>query len=277
MTTKRSAAAATIFSRRWAAAAALDQPAVGRHLVGAVDRDVEPPQAVEVLDRDPQLARLFLGRDRGGDAADAADAAAGDRRQQVGDGRAGAEPDGHPVLDQLRRRLRRDPLLRIRPSHGRDFILAAPQANCIKFPAYRPGNLMHFGLDLCSPDGCADLGFEWWGGAAVGGARRRGDGRRALAGGRDAARGRGGLLEPPGDRAARRGADGDRPRQQQRHRPQRRAARPAAAAAQRRHPDRRRPPARSRDWAGDPGRGDGAERRALGGADARRSGRPRRR
>ena len=52
--------------------AALDQPAVGGDLVGAVDRDVEPLQAVELLDRDPQLARLFLGRDRGGDAADAA-------------------------------------------------------------------------------------------------------------------------------------------------------------------------------------------------------------
>src|SRR5690349_11538863 len=42
------------------AAAALDQPAVGRHLVGAVDRDVEMGEAVEVLDRNPQLTRLFL-------------------------------------------------------------------------------------------------------------------------------------------------------------------------------------------------------------------------
>ena len=38
-------------------------------------------------------------------------AAGGDRRQQVGDGRAGAEPDRHPVLDQLRRRLGGDALL----------------------------------------------------------------------------------------------------------------------------------------------------------------------
>ena len=50
--------------------------------------------------------------------------AAGDRRQQVGDRRAGAEADRHPVLDQLRRGLGRDPLLRIGPAHGRDFILA---------------------------------------------------------------------------------------------------------------------------------------------------------
>ena len=38
------------------AAAALDEPAVGRDLVGAVDRDVEPVEALERLDRDPELA-----------------------------------------------------------------------------------------------------------------------------------------------------------------------------------------------------------------------------
>ena len=113
MTTKRSAAAATIFSRRWAAAAALDQPAVGGHLVGAVDRDVEPlagwlnsstgmpsSRACSSVATEVATQRIPLRPRRG------------DRRQQVGDGRAGAEPDGHPVLDQLRRRLRRDPLLR---------------------------------------------------------------------------------------------------------------------------------------------------------------------
>ncbi len=38
------------------AAASLDQPAVRRDLVGAVDREVEAVEAVEVLDRDPELA-----------------------------------------------------------------------------------------------------------------------------------------------------------------------------------------------------------------------------
>ena len=50
-------------------------------------------------------------------------AAAGDRRQQMGDRRARPQADRHPVLDQLRRRLRRNSLLRIRPAHRLDFIL----------------------------------------------------------------------------------------------------------------------------------------------------------
>ena len=40
---------------RVGAAAALDQPAVGGDLVGAVDRDVEAVEAVELLDLDPEL------------------------------------------------------------------------------------------------------------------------------------------------------------------------------------------------------------------------------
>ena len=100
------------------AAAALDQPAVGGHLVGAVDRDVESLKLAELLDRDAQPARLFLGGDRGGDAADAADAAGRDRRQQVGNGRSGAQPHRHPVLDQLRRRLGGDALLGVGVAHG---------------------------------------------------------------------------------------------------------------------------------------------------------------
>ena len=121
MTTKRSAAAATIFSRRWAPPPPLISQPSGRHLVGAVDRDVEPLQLAELLDRDAQLARLFLGCDRGGDAADPASSPRrGDRRQQVGDGRAGAEADRHPVLDQLRRGLRGQALLVVRVAHGRE-------------------------------------------------------------------------------------------------------------------------------------------------------------
>ena len=64
------------------AAAALDQPAVRRHLVGAVDRDVEPLERVELLDRDPQLPRLPLGRDRGRDAPNPAQPAPRKRRKQ---------------------------------------------------------------------------------------------------------------------------------------------------------------------------------------------------
>ena len=118
MTTKRSAAAATIFSRRWAPPPPLiSQPSGVTSSVPSIAMSSRS-QRVELLDRDAQLARLLLGRDRGGDAADAAEAAAGDRRQQVGDGRAGAEADRHPVLDQLRRRLGRDPLLVVRLAHG---------------------------------------------------------------------------------------------------------------------------------------------------------------
>src|SRR5262249_33502633 len=101
-------------------AAALDQPAVGPDLVGAVDRDVEPREAVEILDGDAEGAGLPLGRHRGGDTAEVLQAASGDRRQQVGDRRTGAEADGHPVLDQLRR------------SFGGDFLLAVgPHASTL--------------------------------------------------------------------------------------------------------------------------------------------------
>ena len=79
------------------AAAALDEPAVGLDLVGAVDRDVEPVELLERLDREPERARRDLGRDRGRDAADV-EPARGERRQQVGDRRAGAEPDPVAVL-----------------------------------------------------------------------------------------------------------------------------------------------------------------------------------
>ena len=93
------------------AAAALDQPPLRGDLVGAVDRDVERLERAELLDRDPELPRLILGRDRGGDAADAVKAPGGERRQQVGDRRSRPEADGHPVRDQLGGRLRSEALL----------------------------------------------------------------------------------------------------------------------------------------------------------------------
>jgi hypothetical protein len=86
-------------------AAALDQPPVRRDLVGAVDRQVEAVERREVLDGQPQLVRLPLGRDARGDAAHAAHPADGQRRQEVGDGRAGAQAEAHPVLDELGRGL----------------------------------------------------------------------------------------------------------------------------------------------------------------------------
>ncbi len=146
MTTKRSAAAATIFSRRWAPPPPLISQPSGVDLVGAVDRDVEPLQLAELLDRDAQLARLFLGGDRGGDAADVADPAGRDRRQQVGDRRSGAQPHGHPVLDQLRRRFGGDALL------GVDAITAphSTQVRCNVFRFPQGHNALHL-IDLCSP------------------------------------------------------------------------------------------------------------------------------
>src|ERR1700761_3268427 len=93
------------------AAAALDQPAVRGDLVGAVDREVEPAEAVEVLDRDAERARLVFGRRRGRHAAQFGEAATGYGGQQVGDGRAGAEAERHAALDQLRGGFGRDSLL----------------------------------------------------------------------------------------------------------------------------------------------------------------------
>ena len=93
------------------AAAALDQPAVGGDLVCSIDRDVKSLQLAELLDPEAQLPGLALGRRRGRDAADLAQTAPRQRRQQVGDRRAGAEADRHAVEDQLRRRLGGEPLL----------------------------------------------------------------------------------------------------------------------------------------------------------------------
>jgi hypothetical protein len=63
MTTKRSAAAARIFSRVCA-----PQPSVRGDLVRAVDRDVETVDAGEVLHPQAQFARGVLGARRGGSA-----------------------------------------------------------------------------------------------------------------------------------------------------------------------------------------------------------------
>src|SRR5207247_7231343 len=65
---------------RMRAAAALDEPARAGDLVGAVDRDVEPVEPLERLDREPESASPLLGLRRGRDAAKI-EAAAGEGRQ----------------------------------------------------------------------------------------------------------------------------------------------------------------------------------------------------
>ena len=92
------------------AAAALHDPPVLCHLVGAVDRDVETRQRVgadERLDRQAGRARLRLGAGRCGHAAQR-QAARGERRQQERDRRprARARPSCRPRRARLRPRRR---------------------------------------------------------------------------------------------------------------------------------------------------------------------------
>ena len=111
MTTNRSAAAATIFSRAWAPPPPFTSQPDGRDLVGAVDGNVEAIESVELLHLDPELARRPA---RGGARSRHTKGfkpAVGQGRQQVGHGRAGAQPDARAVLDEHGRRLGREPLL----------------------------------------------------------------------------------------------------------------------------------------------------------------------
>src|SRR5271170_1213440 len=101
---------------RVGAAAPLDQPAVRGNLVRAVDGEVEPVDARNVLDPQAQLARRVLGARRRGGAHDV-ERSPGQGREQIRHGRAGAQADGHAVLDQLRGRLRGDLLLSL-IAHG---------------------------------------------------------------------------------------------------------------------------------------------------------------
>ena len=111
MTTKRSAAAATIFSRRWAPPPPLiSQPSGVTWSVPSIamssrssslnsSTGMPSSRACSSVATEVATQRMPLRPRRG------------ERRQQVGDGRAGAEADRHPVLDQLRRRLGGEPLL----------------------------------------------------------------------------------------------------------------------------------------------------------------------
>ena len=114
---KRSAAAATIFSRRWAPPPPLiSQPSGVTWSVPSIamssrasslnsSTGIPRPRACSSVATEVATQRIPL------------EAAGGDRRQQVGDGGAGAEADGHPVLDQLCRRLGGESLLRVRVGH----------------------------------------------------------------------------------------------------------------------------------------------------------------
>jgi hypothetical protein len=70
MTTKRSAAVATTFSRVCAPPPPLDQPPRGRHLVGSVEGKIEAIEAGEGADVQPELARRLLDLRRGGHVND---------------------------------------------------------------------------------------------------------------------------------------------------------------------------------------------------------------
>src|SRR6185312_5229366 len=92
------------------AAAALDQPAVRGDLVSAVDGDVEPVDARDVFDPQAQFTRRVLSTRRRSGAEDV-EGSLGQSREEICHGRAGAKPDGHAALDQLRGRFGSDLLL----------------------------------------------------------------------------------------------------------------------------------------------------------------------
>ena len=120
ITTKRSAAAATIFSRVCAppppltsqrSGATSSAPSIARSRRVRVSNDSTG---------EAELARLLLGRRAGRDAAQVAQAALGQGGEEEVDGRAGPEPEAHAVLDERRRLGGRRPL---RGAHGRITIL----------------------------------------------------------------------------------------------------------------------------------------------------------
>jgi hypothetical protein len=84
-------------------AAALHQPSIRRHLIGAIDCDVELVEPVERLDPEPQLACLALGCRRCGHATEV-QLARGQSGEQVSNRGARPQPHSHPVLNQLRSR-----------------------------------------------------------------------------------------------------------------------------------------------------------------------------
>ncbi len=74
-------------------------------------------RARERLDAKSEVARRALGRGRRRDAPQV-ERAGRERRQEVRDGRAGAEADDHPVLDETGRGLGSEPLLGVERHRG---------------------------------------------------------------------------------------------------------------------------------------------------------------
>ena len=105
ITTNRSAAAATIFSRVWAAPPPFTSHPAGSTWSAPSIAMSSRSRRVERLDREPELAGRRLGLRRGRDAADV-EPPLGQRGEEVGDRRAGPEPDRHAVLDELGGELR---------------------------------------------------------------------------------------------------------------------------------------------------------------------------
>ena len=101
------------------AAAALDEPAVGVDLVGAVDRDVEPVELLERLDREPERARGDLGGDRRRDAAQSSARAPPAPAASEATVEPVPRPTRSPSLRRARRRLGRRALLGVAVSHRR--------------------------------------------------------------------------------------------------------------------------------------------------------------
>jgi predicted peroxiredoxin len=86
--------------------AALHDPAVGGDLVGTVDGDVQPGDSLERLDGETEGTRLLLRAHRRRNKAER-QASRREGGEEVRDRRAGAEPDGHAVFDELGGRLGR--------------------------------------------------------------------------------------------------------------------------------------------------------------------------
>ena len=118
-------------------AAALDEPAVGGDLVGAVDREVEPVEGVEGLDREADRARPLLGLHGRGHAADV-ELARGQRLEQEGDCRAGAEADAHPVSRRGRPRPRPPAASRAERRSLARYCTAVSWADWVRGPEVEP-------------------------------------------------------------------------------------------------------------------------------------------
>ena len=97
--------------------AALHEPAVSRHLVGAVDREVEPIERVERLYVEPEIACCVLGGGRRRHAPDG-EATRDQRGQEVRDRRARAQTDCHPGFHQLGRGVGSQALFVVRGHRG---------------------------------------------------------------------------------------------------------------------------------------------------------------